>query len=53
MQQHEDEILAKYEQDLQLLYKLGFDDALSREAIKKHPGNPQQAINYAISTRKQ
>ena len=44
---------SKLKKDLQLLLKLGFDDALSKEALKKSGGDVQSAINYAINQRKQ
>lgn len=40
IKQHEEDTM-RHEQDLQLLYKLGFEEAIAKDAIKKHPGNPQ------------
>ena len=52
MQKKIEEDQIKQEQDFQLLLKLGFEESLAREAISKHPGDPQSAINYVLNIRK-
>ncbi len=41
-----------YENELQLLLKLGLDENLSKEAVYKYPGDPQSAINWVIGAKK-
>jgi len=44
----DEDMQKKNENELQLLLKLGLDETLSREAVKKFPGDPQSAINFVI-----